>query len=149
MLLEKSLKNKTAESTTHSYGRLLQQKRLYYKLYRNLNKEYIRDRFQKYYEKNKEQLLLNEKKYNETHKETFKEKIIKFIEKTTYNLKKKRKYNEAHKEDIKEHNQQHYKNNKEQINEKKRSKINCPQCGQELSKASILYQKKSCPNRTI
>jgi len=107
------------------------------KQYFNANKEKIAEKHKEYYENNKKIILEHNKKYRENNK-----KII---------LEKQKKYREANRETRAEYDKKRYEDNKEIINEKKKEKIVCNNCGCEVRKDTLSRHQKTnkCKNYNI
>ena len=88
-----------------------------YKEYREKNKEMYKDLRKKYYEKNKSQLLEQQKESYINNKEKFKEKHKAYYEKNKEEVKLKSKlFRENNQDKIKEYRKEYHKKNKEVLN---------------------------------
>jgi len=67
--------------------------------------------------------LQTRKEYNQIHK--------------TKLYEKKKEWNNNNREKVLENKKNFYHNNKERINEKRRVKVNCPQCNKEISNSNL------------
>jgi hypothetical protein len=97
----------------------------YYKIYREENKEYIKEQKNHYYKENKEEINTKHKKYYEEHKEQMKER-----------------HNQYYKEH-KEHRQQYRQEHKEQRNQYDSQKWICPICNKIINLSSKYKHNKS------
>ena len=88
-----------------------------------------RDKRLKYYYDNKEKILERIKQYSKDNKQ-----II---------AQKKKEYRQNNIEKILEHGKQYRKDNKEEINKKQAIKINCDNCGCEISRNHIARHKRT------
>ena len=88
-----------------------------HKEYREKNKEMYKDLRKKYYEKNKSQLLEQQKESYINNKEKFKEKHKAYYEKNKEEVKLKSKlFRENNQDKIKEYRKEYHKKNKEVLN---------------------------------
>jgi len=108
------------------------------KEYYEVNKEDLKQKAKEYHEKNKEIIKKKAKEYYEVKKEDLKQKVKEYREKNKLDIKQKAKeYYEVKKEDILQKKKIYREKNKEIIKNKMSQKVNCPNCGKELSKCSL------------
>ena len=115
-------------------------KKEYYKQYREINKEAIREQNKQYREANKEAI----NKYREEHKEAIREQNKQYY---ADNKEAINKYREEHKEAIRARDRQYYADNKVAILAKKSEKHDCP-CGCQYTRANKARHERSKKHQT-
>ena len=100
-----------------------------HKEYRNDNKKKIAEKNKEWRDDNKEKIEQYGKQYSKDNKQ-----II---------AQKKKEYRQNNIEKILEHGKQYRKDNKEEINKKQAIKINCDNCGCEISRNHIARHKRT------
>lgn len=123
------------------------------KQYRIVNKDELKLKKQIYYENNKDEINKKRKPYFKEYRENNKEKAKEWREKNKetllaknriyYNENKERAkiYKEKNKDKIKQQWKEYYENNKDTLKEKRRVKIKCQICGEQMNKASLNRHK--------
>jgi hypothetical protein len=119
--------NAMLNSQRASCGGLTKQE--YDKLYREENKEQIKEKDKLYYEKNKNARIEYQVKYREENKEKVKETQKLYAEENKEQIREYQKqYNEEHKEKLREQRKQYREEHKEEIKAHKSQKFDC-ECG--------------------
>ena len=116
----------------------------YNRLYREENKDHIKENAKKYYQENKDHYKEHNKKYREEHKEHRK---LYNEENKEQIREQKKQYYEEHKNEKKEHKKIYYEEHKEHLNTQRREKFEC-NCGGKFTRGgksahlrSIKHQK--------
>jgi len=143
-LLEQEYIDKLNPSLNHTSAPSGLSKTEQTKIYREKNKEEIRERKKQDYNKNREHYIQYHKDYRETHKEELKEKQKKkyYNNKEEYS-KRNKIYRDNNVEKLKEKQKLYRENNKGKISERQTEKIKCPICNKIVSRSNIAIHQKS------